>query len=71
MYAVETVVEALEQIAALPHEVLPWTSDSYNRQRPEANMRARPFGPHHQGLVIYLILEDQRRVVVLRVLRLE
>jgi hypothetical protein len=31
-------------------------------------MRTHPFGDHHQGLVTYLVLEDQRRVVVLRVM---
>lgn len=84
MYAVETVVEALDQLAALPADALPsyaelmtllelapWSGDSYNRERPDATMRARPFGPHHEGLVIYLILDDQRRVVVLRVLWLD
>jgi hypothetical protein len=31
-------------------------------------MRTHAFGKHDQGLVIHLILDDQRRVVVLRVL---
>jgi len=30
-------------------------------------MRSQPFGPGGEGLVVKLILEDQRRVVVLRV----
>jgi hypothetical protein len=31
-------------------------------------MRTHAFGDHSTGLVIYLILEQQRRVIVLRVL---
>lgn len=31
-------------------------------------MRTHPFGEHGDGLAIYLILEQQRLVVVLRVL---
>jgi hypothetical protein len=31
-------------------------------------MRSHAFGEHGEGLVIYVILDDQRRVVVLRVL---
>jgi hypothetical protein len=81
MYLVESEQHALEQIAALPAEALPfyaelmtvletapWGGEAYDRQRPDANMRTHVFGKYDQGLVIYLILEDQRRVVVLRVL---
>ncbi|MGH3318815.1 MAG: hypothetical protein ACRDN9_01325 [Streptosporangiaceae bacterium] len=81
MYSVETDQDALDQVTALPTkalapyakliallEVAPWSGDAYNRQRPEANMRAHPFGEHDQGLAIYLVLEDQRRVIVLRVM---
>jgi hypothetical protein len=31
-------------------------------------MRTRAVGKHGEGLVIYLILDDRRRVIVLRVL---
>jgi hypothetical protein len=81
MYSVETGDDASEQIAALPKEGLlsfaslvdlleihPWSGDSYNRKRPDANMRAHAFGDLREGLAIYLILEDQSRVVVLQVL---
>ena len=57
MYSVETGDDASEQIAALPKEGLlsfaslvdlleihPWSGDSYNRKRPDANMRAHAFG---------------------------
>jgi hypothetical protein len=84
MYTVETDSDALEQVAALPAEALaryaelmallevaPWSGDTYNRQRPEANMRTHAFGDDDKGLAIYLVLEQQRRVVVLRVQWLE
>jgi hypothetical protein len=46
----------------------PWSGRAYNRECPDGNMRALPFGPDGEGFVVYLILEDQRRVVVLRVM---
>ena len=62
MYSVETDVEALDEIGALPAQALPfyaelitvlelapWSGDPYNLQRPDANMR-----PHAEGLAIYL-----------------
>lgn len=81
MYSVEWEQHALAQAAAIPAEafpfyaelvtlleVAPWSGDPYDRQRPDANMRTLAFGRHGEGLVIYLILDDQRRVVVLRAL---
>ena len=49
-------------------ETAPWGGEAYDRQRPDGNMRTYLFGEHDQGMAIYLILDDQRRVVVLRVL---
>ncbi len=81
MYSVETDTAALDQVAELPAEALalyaelltllevaPWSGDAYNRARPDTSMRACTFGHRDQGLVIYLVLEEQRRVVMLRVL---
>lgn len=81
MYSVEWEQDAVSQLAALPSEALPffaelvtvlqvepWSGDAYDRQHADANMRTHAFGKHGEGLVIYLILDDQRRVVVLRVL---
>jgi hypothetical protein len=81
VYSVESEQHALEQVAGLPAEALPfyaelmtlietapWSGEAYDRQRPDANMRTHVFGKHDQGLMIYLILDDQRRVIVLRVL---
>ena len=81
MYSVEWEPHALDQLSALPSgalpffaelvtvlQVVPWSGDAYDRQRPDANMRAHAFGEHGEGLAVYVILDDQRRVVVLRVL---
>ncbi|GAA3604461.1 hypothetical protein GCM10022223_20120 [Kineosporia mesophila] len=78
MYAVELLPEMREQLEDLSVsavasftevlvmlEVGPWSGDSLNRERPENNMRSVAFGPERQGLVVYLILEDQRRVIPL------
>jgi hypothetical protein len=81
VYSVETDDAALDQVAALPAnalkfyaellallEITPWTGSAYNEQLPDANMRTHTFGAHEEGMMIYLVLEEQRRVVVLRVL---
>lgn len=82
MYYVDTSPEAQEQLDALPHEALtayaeartflevsPWEGWSYNRRNPDAPMRTVTFG--NAGLITYLILDEQRRVDVLRVLWME
>ena len=73
--------EAMDQIAALPKEALipyaqilgvlelaPWNGLPYNLEKPDGSMRELLFGESYQGKVTYLILEDQRRVDVLRVM---
>lgn len=80
MYQVENQEEALDQLAALPAEglpayaellalleVAPWSGTPYNRSNPDAGMRTHGFGGDH-GLAVYLVLEEQRRVIVLRVI---
>ncbi|GAA0394901.1 hypothetical protein Acor_64550 [Acrocarpospora corrugata] len=80
MYSVDLLEEAFDYLAALPAEARgaflalwdllelhPWSGDPANRQRPEVNMRTHPFGDRRQGLATYLILEDQRKVFVLRI----
>jgi hypothetical protein len=64
VYSVEWEQHALDQLAALPSEafsfyaelvalleVAPWSGDSYDRQRPDANMRTCAFGEHGEGLI--------------------
>lgn len=77
-YELEVYPDAEEQIDALPPEVraalgramtvlalVPWNGLPYNDDMPDGSMRQLVFG--QQGLVTYLILEDQGRVDVLRV----
>lgn len=79
MYSIDTDPQAQRQVDALPREALtaytearallevdPWSGDPYHAQNPDAPMRTLPFGAG--GLVTYLILDDERRVDVLRVL---
>ncbi len=49
-------------------EVAPWNGDAINPAFPDAPVRTLVFGAQSQGLVTYLILEDQRRVDILKVL---
>ncbi|MCE7005706.1 hypothetical protein LWC34_23180 [Kibdelosporangium philippinense] len=71
-----------DQIAALPDAVLavlaqvlgvleltPWHGEPYNLTKPDEPMRQWVFGGSMgEGVIVYLILDDQRRVDVLRVL---
>jgi hypothetical protein len=41
-------------------QVEPWSGGPYDRQRADANMRTHAAGKHGEGLVIYLIFDDQR-----------
>ncbi|MBT0773177.1 hypothetical protein KIH74_29810 [Kineosporia sp. J2-2] len=65
-----TAVAAFTEVLVML-ETGPWGGDSLNRERPEANMRSVVFGPQRQGLLVYLILEDQRRVIPLNLAWLE
>ena len=81
MYRVTTDEQSQPQIDALPAdalaffaearvglEVTPWSGDSLNAANPDAGVRTLTFGPTGQGLITYLILDDQRRVDILDVL---
>ncbi|MGH3916446.1 MAG: hypothetical protein ACRDTC_24005 [Pseudonocardiaceae bacterium] len=80
MYRVEPDATATAQINALPYDALlgyaealgvmklvPWNGVPLNDDNPGAQVRQLVFGPGGNGLVTYLILEDQQRVDVLRV----
>jgi hypothetical protein len=80
VYKVESDDEAAYQIAALPEAALPayaslidlvalhpWSGEPLRGTDTSSPMRSRTFS-EGAGLAIYLILEDQQRVVVLRVL---
>jgi len=49
-------------------EISPWSGEPVNDRNPDGPVRTHTFGPEHQGMVTYLILDDQRRVDVLSVL---
>jgi hypothetical protein len=81
VYRVIIDPEVVDQIAALPaaalieyarvHDVLevaPWNGPSHNKDNPDAEVRRWLFGPGGVGQVIYLVLERDREVHVLRVL---
>ena len=81
MYQVTTDEQSQPQIEALPPnagaafaearvllEVSPWSGESLNAANPDAGVRTLTFGPTDQGMITYLILEDQRRVDILDVL---
>lgn len=78
MYESTTDAQSQPQIDALPTEALapfaearaaielaPWNGQPYHAQSPDSPMRAWTFGPHGEGDIVYLILEDQRRVDLL------
>jgi hypothetical protein len=44
-------------------ETAPWSGRPYHRNNPNGSVRVQPFATY--GQVVYLILEDQRRVDVL------
>lgn len=80
MYTVDTDGLAQQHVNVLPPEALaafaelrgrlgaaPWSGQPYHQNKPQSAMRARAFGAHGEGLVTYLILDDQRRVDVLTV----
>ncbi|SDM91684.1 hypothetical protein SAMN04489726_3986 [Allokutzneria albata] len=73
MYRVETGGEAMEQIAELPNEALahyaqvlgvleltPWNGTPYNRSNPDSPSRQFLFGPHGEGMAVYLVLGYRR-----------
>lgn len=78
MYRVETDELAEDQVDALPVqalnaylelrtflEVSPWNGSPVNDVNPKGEVRTATFGPNHEGMVTYLILDDQRLVHVL------
>jgi hypothetical protein len=78
MYLVTEDDDVKAQVAALPVEALtayaelrtlletaPWSGRPYIDEHPDRPMRTHAFGAY--GAVIYLVLDDQRRVDVLLV----
>lgn len=79
MYSVEWEDAAREQVRALPAEALapfaevvtllqvgPWSGRPLRSENPDANILTHDFGDY--GIAEYLVVEDQRRVLVLSVI---
>lgn len=47
-------------------ETAPWSGPPLRPRLPDRNMRAVAFGEQGEGLAVYVILDDSRRVVVVR-----
>ena len=84
MYSFDILPEAREQANTLPSEALsfyaellvfleltPWAGKPYNNKEPNGAMRSQAFGPKEQGLAVYLVLQQQRRVVMLSITWIE
>ena len=84
MYSYDAVPDAAAQVAELPVpaltayaeliaflELTPWEGAPYREDKPEGNMRTMPFGKRAEGMAVYVILDEQRRVVVVSVTWLE
>jgi len=58
-------IELLERFAELIAflELTPWISRPFQPHNPEGNLRKMVFGASGEALLVYLILEEQRRVV--------
>jgi len=80
VYSYEILPEAREQVDGLPTtallsyaelitfvELTPWDAPPYRDDKPDGNLRKIVFGPAGEGIAVYLILEDQRRVIVVSV----
>jgi len=80
VYSYEILPEARDQVDGLPSvalidyaelitfvELTPWDAPSYRDDNPDGNMRKIVFGRDGESIAVYLILEDQRRVVVVSV----
>lgn len=52
-------------------ELTPWEGAPYREDKPEGSMRTMPFGKRAEGMAVYVILEEQRRVVVVSATWLE
>jgi hypothetical protein len=52
-------------------ELTPWAGAPCRADKPDGNMRTMPFGKRSEGMATYVILEQQRRVVVVSVTWME
>ncbi|MFI7675460.1 type II toxin-antitoxin system RelE/ParE family toxin [Actinophytocola sp. NPDC049390] len=80
-YKIDIDPSARDQIRVLPAvllkaftevvtmlELTPWNGPPYVRTKPTGNIRQLTFGDVGSAIVVYMILEEQRRVDVLKVI---
>ena len=80
MYSYDVLPEVREYVDGMPAaalasyaeligfmELTPWDASAYRQDKPDANMRKILFGPGSEGIAVYVILEEQRRVIVVSV----
>jgi hypothetical protein len=80
VYTYDAVPDAVAQVDKFPVsalsayteliaflELTPWEGAPYRDDKPDGNMRAMPFGKRAEGMAVYVILKEQRRVVVVSV----
>ena len=80
-YDIEIDPPARDQIRALPAvllkafaevitmlELTPWNGSPYAKTNPEGSVRQLTFGDVGSAMVVYMILEDQQRVDILKVM---
>lgn len=66
VHALSAYAELIAFLELTPREGAPYRDD-----KPDGNMRTMPFGKRAEGMATYVILEEQRRVVVVSVTWLE
>ena len=84
MYSYDAVPGAVAQVDELPMPALAAYAEliafleltllegaPYRDDKPDGNMRTMPFGKRAEGMAVYVILEEWRRVVVVSVTWLE
>jgi len=77
VYTYDAVPDAVAQVAELPVgalpayaeliaslELTPWAGTPYRQDKPDGSMRVMSFGKQSEGMAVYVILEEQLRVVV-------
>jgi hypothetical protein len=80
VYSYEHTSDVADQLAELPGDLVlrymelisfltltPWSGPPYKSDNPDGAMRVMDIGPDGECQVTYLVLEDERRVVVLNV----
>ncbi|MGH3831667.1 MAG: hypothetical protein ACRDRS_14670 [Pseudonocardiaceae bacterium] len=80
MYSYDILPEAREQVDGLPIDALrryaelitfleltPWDGPPYREDNRDGNMRKMLFGLGANGIAVYLVLEHERRVIVVSV----